>query len=148
MKFILYVLPFFIGMLLPIQGGVNNLLAKGLNNPVPASFFSFLGGTIILGLIMISQRYSFPELSIIKSFPIHYWIGGLLGATFVTSLIFIAPITGIVTFLSISLAGQFFMGLIVDHFGLFKIAQSDLNPGKILGILVIFLGTYIIQYFK
>ena len=148
MKVFLYIIPFIVGMFLPIQGGVNNLLAKGLNNPVPASFISFLGGTLILGSIVLVTRYSFPDMATMKAFPIHYWIGGLLGAMFVTSIIFIAPVTGIVSFLSISLAGQFFMALIVDHFGLFEIAKNEINPGKIVGILVIFIGTYIVQYFK
>lgn len=87
-------------------------------------------------------------MSVMKTFPVHYWIGGLLGAMFVTSIIYIAPITGIVSFLSISLAGQFFMALIVDHFGLFEIAKNEINPGKIVGIFIIFLGTFIIQYSK
>jgi transporter family-2 protein len=148
LKILLYIIPFFVGALLPIQGGVNNLLSKGLNNPIPASFFSFLGGTLILGTILLVTRYSFPEFSTIKSFPLYYWIGGLLGTMFVTSIIYIAPITGIITFFSISIAGQFFMGIIIDHYGLFKIAQNEINLGKIVGILVVFLGTYIIQYFK
>jgi transporter family-2 protein len=148
LKILLYLIPFIVGTFLPIQGGVNNLLSKSLNNPIPASFFSFLGGTLVLGIVLLLTRYSFPDMETMKSFPAYYWIGGLLGAMFVTSIIFIAPITGIVTFLSISLAGQFFMALIVDHYGLFKIAQNELNPGKIVGIVVIFLGTFIVQHFK
>jgi transporter family-2 protein len=75
-------------------------------------------------------------------------MGGLLGVMFVTSVIVIAPITGTVVFFSISLAGQFFISLIIDHYGLFNIAKHEINPMKIAGILLILLGTYVIQYSK
>lgn len=148
MKILIYLIPFIVGTFLPIQGGVNNLLSRGLGNPFYAAFFSFLGGTLVLGLFILAGRYSTPDLATVKTFPMYYWLGGLLGAMFVTSVVVIAPKTGIVTFLSVSLAGQFFMALIIDHFGLMAIAKNEINPGRIVGILVIFLGTYIIQYSK
>lgn len=148
LKLLILIIPFIVGAILPVQGGVNNLLSKALGNPIPASFVSFLGGTLVLGLILLFSSISVPEISTLKTLPIYYWIGGLLGAMFVTSLIIIAPITGTVTFFSISLGGQFFMGILIDHFGWFDITKHEVNPMKIGGILLIFLGVAVIQYSK
>ncbi len=148
MKLIYLIIPFIVGTFLPLQGGINNLLSKELASPLPAAFASFLGGTLAIGVVLLFSKYQLPVGHSFKAIPMHYWIGGLLGAMFVTSVIYIAPVTGIVSFLSISLAGQFFMGLIVDHYGLLGIAKNEINLGKIAGIGTIFIGAYIIQYFK
>ena len=147
-KFILLITPFLVGLLLPIQGGINNKLGQALQNPLPASFFSFLGGTLVLDLALVLTEYSFPKDLNLLSIPAPYWLGGLCGAIFVTSVIYIAPKIGLVPFLSISLLGQFFMGAIIDHMGWLGINKSEFNLQKTLGIAAILVGVYLVQASK
>ena len=147
-KYLLLLVPLVAGFLLPIQGGVNNRLGQALASPFAASFCSFLGGTLVLGTFLIFTKYTLPMDFNFSDVPVVYWIGGLCGAIFVTSVIVVAPKTGMLPFLSLSLLGQFLMAAAIDHKGWLGIVRSDFNLQKLLGISVILLGILLIQTAK
>ncbi|MCB9060822.1 MAG: DMT family transporter [Halobacteriovoraceae bacterium] len=146
MKIFYIITTFLIGCLLPIQGGVNNLLSAKISSNIAAAFFSFLGGTIILLIMLLLTKYKLPPLEQLKAIPFYYWFGGLLGAIFVTSVIFFAPRIGITTFLSIALAGQFIAGSLFDHKGWFGFSQYQFNWQRFVGILIIFVGVFLVNH--
>ncbi len=78
MHYILTTLAFFVGILLPVQVGVNAELAKYINSPVLAALVSFLVGgmCLILGAVVFKA----PTLSQVTSLPTWLWGGGMIGA--------------------------------------------------------------------
>ena len=56
--------------------------------------------------------------------------GGLLGAVFVVTMAWLAPMLGAATLLSVAIAGQMSFALVLDHYGLvgFPAAPDEL-PG-------------------
>ena len=146
MKIIFLIVSFVIGGLLPLQGGINNMLSTKLSSNIGAAFFSFLGGTLVLSILLIATSFKLPEMNTLKQIPFYYWCGGLLGSIFVTSVIFFAPRIGITSFLSLALAGQFVMGSLFDHKAWFGFAHFPFNWQRFVGIIIIFVGVYLVNH--
>ena len=71
--------------------------------------------------------------------------GGLLGAFFVTVIIFSVPKIGSANVFALVIAGQLFIGLLYDHFGLLGFPQNSINWVKVLGVLLLIVGAYLIN---
>lgn len=145
---ILYIIALIVGILLPIQGGVNSQLSRSLGHPLVASFFSFVGGVLTVVIANIILKVPLPSLIQIKSAHWTYWMGGVLGASFVTSVIYIAPRIGFASFLMLVVCGQLFMSMMIDHFGLFGVNPQPATLSKIIGILIAAVGVYIFKFTK
>ena len=74
------------GAFLPIQAGLNAKLDKVVESPIYASMFSFLVGTIGLLAYILFTRQT-VAWSAIREVPNYVWIGGLMGAFYVTVII-------------------------------------------------------------
>lgn len=145
MKYLVYILPFCAGLAVSTQAGVNNQLRFAVSNPWVAAFLSFLGGTLILGLYIIATRQPFPSLEQLRNIEVYKYAGGVLGAFFVTVYIFSVPQIGSANVFALVIAGQLLMGLIYDHFGLLGFPQNSINLTKVLGVLLLIVGAYLIN---
>jgi len=92
-KIIWIVLAFLSGTFLPIQAGLNSRLGKAAESPVYASMFSFVVGTIGLLVYILITRQSISWAGV-KDAPGYLWLGGLLGAFYVTVIILAFPKLG------------------------------------------------------
>ena len=75
------------GAALPLQGGVNSKLGKALANPSYAALVSFSIGALALMAYVLVTRQS-PSWECVKQASWFYWTGGILGAAYVTTVIF------------------------------------------------------------
>ena len=87
---ILLILAVLVGMVIPVQIGLNSILDTQLKNPFFSSFLVFLvgAGGILLSALLAPQPI--PSSSLIKGS--HWWsyLGGLLGAVYILSLIILS----------------------------------------------------------
>lgn len=145
-KIIWILLTLLAGAVLPIQSGFNAKLAKGVGSGIHASFISFIIGTIAMLLIvsLTKQNYS---LSGIKELPIYAWLGGVLGAFFITILIFAFPQLGSGLTFGLVIAGQLVVALLLEHFNLLVAQSHPINYFRLLGIALIIAGVIIIRKF-
>src|SRR5260370_40031813 len=96
-----------VGMLLPVQFAVNSQLARHLGSPIAANVFSFSVGLVALLLVSLLFVRDLPPLSTLRQLPIYALVGGgLLGAIFLTTNIFLTPILGTAAVLCLVMAGQ------------------------------------------
>src|ERR1700748_369878 len=96
MRYVLLLSTLFIGALLPVQAVLNTKLGKQTGGPLISSLLSFMVGLVCLLIINLLTNYS--ALSHIKPLsvsPWYVWLGGLLGAVFVTSVIFVNQRQGV-----------------------------------------------------
>lgn len=92
-KVIWILLVFLAGAFLPIQAGLNFRLGKAADNPVYASMLSFIIGTFaLIAYILISKQN--VTWSGVKEAPSYVWLGGILGAFYVTVIILAFPKLG------------------------------------------------------
>lgn len=133
------------GCLVSVQGAVNSQLGTLLSHPLQAAFISFLVGTLGLWIMVLLLNESLPQLSQLKTIPIKLYVGGLLGAVFITSTIVLIPKIGVANMLIAALIGQIIGSLVLDHFGLFGVPQKAIELSRIAGAGCVILGLYIIN---
>lgn len=145
MKYLFYILPLFSGIFMTIQAGVNSQLRTSINNPIGAAFLSFVGGTLSLAVALIVLRQPLPNLQTLTTIEWHKYLGGLLGATFVTFAILSAPKIGISSMSVIIITGQLLTALCLDHFGFLGFKVNEISLTKILGLVLVVVGAYLVN---
>ncbi len=145
MKYIYTLIVLGIGCFLAIQGSINTQLTTYLKHPLQGALVNFLVGTLaLIGLNFIFKTHM-PDWAHVKTAPWYLFAGGMLGAIFVSSVIFFIPKIGVTTVLAASIAGQLIAASIVDHYGFFGITIHTISPGRIIGILLLLGGIFLIQ---
>lgn len=143
-KIIWIVLAFLSGTFLPIQAGLNSRLGKAVNSPVYASMFSFAVGA--LGLIVyIAITRQTMSWSGIKETPVYVWLGGLLGAFYVTAIILAYPKLGPGLTFGLVVAGQMIVSVLLEHFNILVAQPNPVSYMKILGVGLVVGGVIIIR---
>lgn len=145
--FFLLPLAFFAGMALPTQFAINAQLRNVVGGPVLAAGISFLVGTVVLLAATVVARRAVPDLGAAASAPWWMYAGGLLGAGFVLASVILTPRLGAATTVGFFLAGQVIASVIIDHFGLFRVAVHEVTPPRILGAVLILAGVFLVQRF-
>lgn len=143
-KVIWIVLAFLSGAFLPIQAGMNAKLGKAAANPVYASMFSFVVGIvgIIVYIFLTRQTVSWSG---VKEAPFYAWIGGLLGAFYVTVIILAFPKLGPGLTFGLVVAGQMIVSVFLEHKNILVAQQNPISYMKILGIILVIAGVVIIR---
>ncbi len=120
------------GAAVAVQAPVNTALGR-VAGPYEAAFFSFALGTIVtLALMFTLGRGSVTAVALS---PWWTWIGGLLGAGFVTAVILSVPQLGVSTMMVAGLFGQIASGLAIDHFGWFGVTTRPLDVKRTLALV-------------
>ncbi|MPR35808.1 DMT family transporter [Salmonirosea aquatica] len=145
-KVIWIVLAFLKGAFLPIQAGLNTRLGKAAGSPVYASMFSFVVGAIGLIIYILLTRQSI-SWSGVREAPGYVWIGGLLGAFYVTVIILAFPKLGPGLTFGLVVAGQMILSVVLEHNNILVAQQNPINAMKILGIALVIAGVIIIRKF-
>lgn len=145
-KYIWVILAFVAGAFLPIQGGMNARLGKELGNPIGASIVSFVIGLLtLLGYFFITQqKVNFSNLA---SIPKLYFLGGVLGACFVTIMIMALPRIGAALTFGLVVAGQLGISLFLDHYNILVQQQHPINGYRVIGLILIIAGVVLIRRF-
>jgi transporter family-2 protein len=133
------------GIVLPVQVGLNSILARATGNPIWASSVSFLVGTVGIILYLLAQRQPLPSIAVLSAIPPYAWAGGLLGAFYVTISIIVAPKIGAAMLVCLAIAGQMVAALIMDHYGLLGFPQHSINWGRVAGAIMLIGGVLLMR---
>lgn len=129
-----------IGIAMSVQTALNTQLRDHLNSPLQAAFFSFLIGTIVLGVLVTFQDAEKPSVSQLLEIPWFLWLGGFLGVYAISLSIYTAPKLGFLTLSGLIIFGQIAMSMLLDHFGWLGTEKVSINWQRLLGALMIFVG--------
>ena len=133
------------GAVLPVQTAVNNKMAVTLGSAVLGALVSFAVGTLSILIYSVVSGESLGSLPTARDAPAIAWIGGLLGAFFVTATIILLPRIGVAMTISLIIAGQMITALIMDHFGLLGLEVQQISALRIIGMVLISLGVVLIR---
>ena len=101
-------------------------------------------------MIIATQTTKIPVSQVItsaKTAPWYLWLGGLLGAYYVSTVIVIMPRLGVALTFGLIIAGQMFVSLILDHFGWLGVPVKPISWGKVAGALLLIAGVVVIRKF-
>ena len=147
MEIIYILMALLSGAVAPVQAGINAQLNQHwAGNVIVAAIASFATGTIILILFALVTKVPFPGLDISDTKAWH-WLGGAMGAYFITVMVFLAPKLGAITMMVLVIAGQLCVSLILDHFGFFGYAQKSISFMRVAGVLMVAAGIFLVRRF-
>ncbi len=145
-KLMWVIMAFISGAFLPIQAGLNTKLGKAGESPVHASTISFVVGTVALLLYILFTQQSVSWEGI-KSAPGYVWIGGVLGAFYVTVIILAFPQLGPGLTFGLVVAGQLIISALLEHFNVLVAQQQSISLMRVLGIVLVVVGVVIVRKF-
>jgi len=131
-----------VGLAIGFQAPMNAGLGK-LTDPKIAALWNFiLGGALIfiLNLAIGNVR----DLTMLKTVPWYYLLGGVLGFIVVNGSILVVPALGTGVALSLIVSAQLFAGMLIDHFGLFGVRQIPIDWQRVGGLLLLIAGVRLI----
>lgn len=125
---------------------MNNKLAKTGGSPVHASMISFAIGllALVLYILLTSQNVSWRG---IKDAPTYAWIGGILGAFYVTIIVLAFPKIGPGLTFGLVVTGQLLISMLMEHFYIMGAQQIPISIGRIVGMILIIGGVIIMKKF-
>lgn len=136
------------GAALPVQAGVNSRLGKEMGSPFVASLISFLIGTASILIFVLLARVSAPEggyaVTAARA-PWWVWLGGVIGAVFVTVAATFASRIGFSLFSAVVIAGQLLTSVALDHFGLLGAERHPVSLLRFVGVLFLVAGIALIR---
>lgn len=137
------------GAVLPVQGAINAQLRADLNAPLAAAAVSFgLATAVLAGPLAAAVRAGHaarPRWSGLPDVPWWGWLGGVVGAGYVTSVFLLIPEIGAAPTIALTVAGQQLAGAAVDHFGLLRLPRRPVRSARLLGVLVLLAGVGLVQ---
>jgi bacterial/archaeal transporter family-2 protein len=147
MQYIYLILAFLCGAIYPIQGGMNGRLLGYTNNSILTAIISFSVG--LVGLIGLGLFKKVEWIRLLETQQAPWWafLGGILGAFYVATVVLVLPRLGMALTFSLIIAGQIVLSIIIDHFGLLGNEVKEISIGKMAGIVLLVISIVIIKKF-
>lgn len=140
---------FFIGFGPPIQTAINSKLGQAVGSSFLAALVSFTIGFITLFIMKFieSRKFNLSKKSAQnESLKAFYFIGGALGAVYITANIVLMPYLGAALTTLAGMLGQMIIAIFIDHFGLLGIERRSVSYRKFIGIVVIVTGIILLRF--
>ena len=134
------------GTMLPMQGALNTKLGNAAQSPFHASMISFIIGAVSVALYVFLTRQS-VSLAGLKSAPAYAWLGGILGAFYVTVIILAFPKLGPGLTFALVVAGQMIISMVLEHFDILVAQSQPITAWRLAGVALIIVGVVLIKFF-
>jgi bacterial/archaeal transporter family-2 protein len=131
------------GALVGMQAPVNARLGRAVGG-VQAASISFLVGTVALLAAVSLARGGFAGYAKAGGAPWWAFIGGLLGAVYVTVAILTVRTLGASSLTAVVITGQLVISVVIDRFGLFGIERQSIGVSRILGLVLLVVGVTLV----
>ena len=126
-----------VGTQAPVAGAMGDRVGGAAS-----SFIVHLGGTIASLVLLIARRGE--EIHEWRNLP-WYMLGcGALGIVFYLSITHTIPRLGATSAIALIIVGQLLAGLVIDHFGAFGMTVRAVDSGRLLAVVFLLIGTYLV----
>jgi transporter family-2 protein len=132
-----------VGGLLAAQAPINGQLGLHVGK-LQAALISFAVGTALLTMIVFVFAGGFPDGFGVGTVPWYYFIGGLLGAGYITTVIFTVGTLGAGGITAATVSAQLLTSMLLDQFGAFGLDKHPITWTRFAGVLLLAAGTYLV----
>ena len=132
-----------VGGLVAIQAPINSGLGRSVGS-FQAAFISFAIGTTLLCVIAALAKGGLGQIGEIRTVSWYSLLGGVLGAAYVTTVLVTVRTLGAGGLTAATVSGQLTASVLVDQFGLLGVEKSPITLLKVVGVLLLAAGTYLI----
>lgn len=129
------------GVAITLQGQFMGVMDQRLGTK-ESVFITYVIGGIFISLILLATRLG--NLKAIRLVPWYGYTSGLLGLVIVGSISYAVPRLGVSRAFTILVAAQFFVAVLIDHFGLFSAAVQPVSGPRLLGLALISAGVWLV----
>ena len=132
-----------VGALIPIQAATNAAMSKSLGGIGYASLVLFgISLLVVVGWILANQ-VAMPPAAAFRAAPAYAWFGGIIVASYVLAITFLAPRIGVGDAICFIVTGQIFAAVVIDHFGLFGAPVAPLSLPRVAGVVLMVAGLFL-----
>jgi transporter family-2 protein len=131
-----------IGGALALQAPLNSILGRHVGG-LPATVVAFTVGLVALLAVSVFAG-GLGHLASLGDAP--WWAvigGGLISAVYVASIVWTVRALGATGLTAATIAGQFAVALLVDHFGWLGVERQPITAGRLAGLALIAAGTWL-----
>ena len=128
------------GVAVGIQAPLSSMISQRLG-VMESIFIIHLGGAIAVLIPLLI--YGGGKLGSWRNVPWYALCAGAFGLVVIFSMSYMIPRIGVATALIILLAGQLFIGTVLDHFGLLGAAVRPLDLTRIFGLAIVLVGVWL-----
>ncbi|MDQ3867756.1 MAG: DMT family transporter [Actinomycetota bacterium] len=108
---------------------------------IEAVAFSSLVTTVLALAVLLAVRQTASALGDGFRVPAWMWLGGVMSGFIVFAIALSPPRIGTTTTVSLVIAGNLIAAAVIDRFGLFGLERIGLSPLRILGLVLLALGS-------
>ena len=137
------ILTAFVGGLIALQAPINSVLGKSVGT-FQAAFVSFAIGTVVLLGIALVAKGGLSDIPEARNLSWYYLTGGVLGAAYVTTVLVTVRSLGAGPVVAATIAGQLTASVVIDQFGLLGVTKDPISFAKVVGVLLLAAGVYLI----
>ncbi|MGH8172042.1 MAG: DMT family transporter, partial [Rhodanobacteraceae bacterium] len=123
-----------VGALIPIQAATNAAMSRSLGGIAYASLVLFGISLAVVSAWLLVTQAEMPSAAAFRAAPLYGYLGGIIVATYVLSITFLAPRLGVGNAICLIVTGQIFAAVVIDHFGLFGAPVQTLSWPRVAGI--------------
>jgi len=131
------------GALVGMQAPINARLGRAVGG-LEAASMSFLIGTVALLLVVAFAHGGFGGYAKAGGLPWWAFIGGLLGAVYVTVAILTVRTLGASSLTAVVISGQLAISVVIDRFGLLGIARQPIGLQRVIGLVLLVVGVTLV----
>ena len=144
-RLILFLLVALGGAGLTMQMAWNSRLRASTGSPVLTTIISVI--VTLLSLVLVWASGATPRGSIpaFASLPRWAWFGGVFAGYYLVASLIAIPRLDAAAVFSLVIAGQMIAALVLDSTGAYGLSQISLSPSRLLGAVLLFAGTALIQ---
>ena len=134
-----YFVSVFTGVRLAIMVSLNGGVSNTPGNYASSIIIHFIG---LIGIILV-LIFTKSKIKNLKGIPFYMFSGGLIGVLTVLFTNASCSILGVSLTVSLTLLGQLVTSLVIDNFGYFNMPIVKFDKRKILGLVIIVTGIYV-----
>lgn len=134
---------FATGIGIPVMAAANATLGARLGSAPTAAGVLF--GLAFVVAALAAMLSGGPKVPLLGAAPWPFYMAGLAVAFYVLSITAIAPRLGLANAVFFVLIGQVASAAVIDHFGLFGAARSELGIVRASGVILMAAGVFLAQ---
>jgi transporter family-2 protein len=140
-----YWLVILIGLVGGLAVGIQSILAGAMGQKIggtATSFIIHLGGMVFSGILLVLRGGE--KIRDWHTLPWYMLGAGIFGLILYLTISVTLPRVGGTMMMTLIIIGQLSMGIVIDHFGLFGVAMHPIDLPRILGVVALLAGGYLI----
>nr|PZN54646.1 MAG: EamA-like transporter family protein [Chloroflexota bacterium] len=130
------------GAAVGLQGPIVSAMGQ-IVGPAAGSFIVHVSGAVFAGLLLFARGGE--NMAHWRSLPWYMLLSGIFGVVLYLTLNQTMPRFGALTALMLIIAGQITVGVVIDHFGWFGVAQRPIDGVRVLALGLMLLSIYLIN---